>query len=182
MVLHGRVERGPAGQDGVQGPLDVGRASPLPPWAYFAGRMVATTSVAVAGAAATLAVSAIAYHVRPDPADALGLLVVLVVGTMCVAALGTAATAAIPTAESAQPVLSLTFYPLALLSGALGGGAGGSGRLLSLLPVQPMIDAAARALRHGTGGLPPTGDLAALAGWAAVGLVVSLLSFRWTPS
>jgi len=161
------------------------RASPLPPWAFFAGRMVATTLVAVGGAVATLAVAAVAYHVGPAPAGAVGVLVALVVGTLCVAALGTAATAAVPTAESAQPVLSLTFYPLVLLSGALGGAAGGSGRLgrvLGLLPVEPMIDAVTRALQQGTGVLPPVGDLAVLAGWTAVGLIVSLVSFRWQPS
>ena len=51
-------------------------------------------------------------------------------------------------------MLSLTFYPLVLLSGALGGAAGGSGRLGQVL---------------GTGVLPPAGDVAVLAGWAAVG-------------
>jgi len=72
-----------------------------------------------------------------------------------------------------------------LLSGALGGAAGGSGRLgrvLGLLPVEPMIDAVTRALQQGTGVLPPVGDLAVLAGWTAVGLIVSLVSFRWQPS
>jgi hypothetical protein len=69
-------------------------------------------------------------------------------------------------------VLSLTFYPLVLLSGALGGAAGGSGRLgqvLGWLPIEPMIDAVTRALQQGTGVLPPAGDVAVLAGWAAVG-------------
>jgi ABC-2 type transport system permease protein len=161
------------------------RASPLPPWAFFAGRMVATTLIAVAGAAVTLAVAAVAYHVGPGPAGAVGLLVALILGTLCLAALGTAATAVVPTAESAQPVLSLTFYPLVLLSGTLGGAAGGSGRLgdvLGWLPVEPMIDAVSRALGPGAGVLPPAGDLAILAGWAVAGVLVSLVSFRWQPS
>ena len=161
------------------------RASPLPPWVFFAGRMAATTLIAVAGAAATLAVAATAYHVGPGPAGVVDLLVVLVVGTLCVAALGTAATAVVPTAESAQPVLSLTFYPLVLLSGALGGAAGGSGRLgevLRWLPVEPMIDAVTRALHQGAGALPPAQDLAVLAGWTVTGLAVSLVTFRWHPA
>ena len=160
------------------------RASPLPPWAFFTGRMVATTLVAVAGAAATLAAAATAYQVRPGAAGAVSLLVVLVVGTLCVAALGTAATAVVPTAESAQPVLALTFYPLVLLSGALGG-TGGSGRLgevLRWLPVEPMIDAVTRALHPAAGALPPAQDLAVLAGWAVAGVAVSLVTFRWQPT
>ena len=125
--------------------------------------------------------AAVAYQSVRAPAGAVGVLVVLVIGTLCVAALGTAATAAVPTAVSAKPVLSLTFYPLVLLSGALGGAAGGSGplgRVLGWLPVEPMIDAIARALQQGAGVLPPAGDLAVLAGWAAVGLIVSLVSFH----
>ena len=43
----------------------------------------------------------------------------------------------------------------------------------------PGIDAVTRALQQGTGVLPPAGDLAVLARWAAVGLIVSLVSFRW---
>ena len=46
----------------------------------------------------------------------------------------------------------------------------------------PGIDAVTRALQQGTGVLPPAGDLAVLARWAAVGLIVSLVSFRWQPS
>jgi hypothetical protein len=113
------------------------------------------------------------------------LLVVLVVGTLCAAALGTAATAVVPTAESAQPVLSLAFYPVVLLSGALGGAAGRSGALgevLRWLPVEPMIDAVTRALHPAAGALPPAHDVATLAGWAVAGLIVSLVSFRWQPT
>jgi ABC-2 type transport system permease protein len=161
------------------------RASPLPPWAFFAARMVATTLVAVVGAAFTLVAAATAYHVGPAPAGALSLLVVLVVGTLCWAALGTAATAVVPSADSAQPVLALTFYPLVLLSGALGGAPGGAGRfgeVLRWLPVVPMIDAVTRALRPGAGALPPAHDLAVLAVWAVAGLAVSLVTFRWKPA
>jgi ABC-2 type transport system permease protein len=139
------------------------RASPLPPWAFFAGRMVATTLVAVGGAVATLAVAAVAYHVGPGPAGAVGVLVALVVGTFVRGRVGHRGDGRRPPPrESAQPVLSLTFYPLVLLYRRPRGAAGGSGRLgrvLGLLPVEPMIDAVTRALQQGTGVLPPAGDL-----------------------
>jgi hypothetical protein len=45
-----------------------------------------------------------------------------------------------------------------------------------------MMDAVTRALHQGAGALPPAPDLAVLAGWAAVGLIVSLVSFRWQPT
>ena len=82
-------------------------------------------------------------------------------------------------------MLALTFYPLVLLSGALGGAAGGCGRLgevLRWLPVEPMIDAVTRALHPAAGALPPGQDLAVLAGWAVAGVAVSLVTFRWQPT
>ena len=62
------------------------RASPLPPWAFFTGRMAATTLTAVAGAGGHPRRRGPAYHVGPGPAGVVNLLVVLVVGTLCVAA------------------------------------------------------------------------------------------------
>lgn len=54
--------------------------------------------------------------------------------------------------------------------------------MLGWLPVERTIDAVTRALQQSTGMLPPAGDLAVLAGWAVVGLIVSLVRFRWQPS
>jgi hypothetical protein len=116
VVLHGRVERGPAGQHGVQRPLDVAGTGVLGEKLAGAGpqRVQHRPVVRVRGQRdhpgrvplvpqPADRLDAVAYHVGPGPAGAVGVLVVLVVGTLCVAALGTAATAAVPTAESAQP-------------------------------------------------------------------------------
>lgn len=82
-------------------------------------------------------------------------------------------------------MLALTFYPLVLLSGGLGDGSAPSGRLgqaLRWLPVQPTVEAVARALDPAGGALPPARDLAVLAYWGMAGLAVCLVTFRWHPT
>src|ERR1700677_414423 len=104
-----------AREDGV---LRRWHASPLPAWAYFAGRIVATMAVTAAA----------------------GLILVL-------AAAGTAITAIIPSAQSAQPVLMLTYIPLVVLGGAFGAITSlphWVNTAMTYLPVQPAIDAASR--------------------------------------
>ena len=91
-----------------------------------------------------------------------------------------------PTAKApAQPLLSLSYFPVMLLSGVLGTLGGAPSWLtivLTYLPGQPMVDAATRAL-HTTGGTSslPGHDLAVMAAWAAAALLASLRLFRWEP-
>jgi hypothetical protein len=111
--------------------------------------------------------------------------VALTLGALAWAGVGTAVTASIPTAEAAQPLLSLSYFPVMLLSGVLGTLAGAPGWLTTLLddlPGRPTIDAVTRAL-HATGGTVslPGHDLAVLAAWAAGALLASVRLFRWEP-
>jgi ABC-2 type transport system permease protein len=172
-----------AREDGV---LRRWRATPLPGWAYFAGRIIATVLAAdAAGAVLVLAGVAMAgLHVTAGMAVSLGIAVTL--GALAWAAAGTAVTTVIPTAQGANPVLVLTFLPVLLLSGSLGAVPGLPQWLItvvSYLPAQPVIDAAALALHH-TGAGPawiPVRDLLILLAWALVGLAVSARFFRWNP-
>jgi hypothetical protein len=52
---------------------------------------------------------------------------------------------------------------------------------LCYLPGQPTVDAATRALQAGAAVSVPPRDLAVLAAWAVVALLVSLRTFRWEP-
>src|ERR1700729_3966238 len=92
------------------------RATPLPRWSYFLGRIVATVVVAVAAGAATVA----AYGPPLTVRGALGALVAFVLGGFAWAATATALTAVIPTVEAAAPTLMLTYFPVVIVSGALG--------------------------------------------------------------
>jgi len=170
-----------AREDGV---LRRWRASPLPSWAYFAGRIVATMVVtAVAGLILVLvAVAMTGVHLTAHAV--VGLLVVDMLAALALAAAGTAITAIIPSAQSAQPVLMLTYIPLIVLGGAFGAITSlphWVNTTMTYLPVQPVIDAASRALAQGSGPIMSVHDLAVLAGWVVGGLLVSFRFFAWDP-
>jgi ABC-2 type transport system permease protein len=166
-----------------EGVLRRWHAAPLPPWAHFAGRIVATMLVTVAAALILLLVAVAMTGVHLTAHAVLGLVVVVMLGALALSAAGTAITAIIPSAQSAQPVLMLTYIPLILLSGAFGPIQSLPHWLttaMTYLPAQPVIDAASRALQH-SGAIMSGHDLAVLAGWVAGGLLVSVWSFQWDP-
>jgi len=171
-------------QDGV---LRRWRATPLPTWCFFAGRIAATALLALASVAIAVAAGAGLYHVHLTGAAALSLLVIFALGALAWAALGTAVTALVPTAQSAGPVLMLTYLPVILFSGGLGSVSAEPGWLATLaryLPAQPVISSATAALNHAGPGLTLISghNLAVLAAWAAAGVLASLLFFRWDPA
>jgi ABC-2 type transport system permease protein len=160
------------------------RATPLPPWCYFAGRMAATVLLAIVSGAVTVTVGVVVYHAELTPGGAVSLLLALGMAALAWAGVGTAMTAVIPTADAAQPLLAFAYFPVMLLSGVLGGLGGLPPWLataLRYLPGQPTVDAATRALQAGAAVSVPPRDLAVLAAWAVVALLVSLRTFRWEP-
>jgi len=170
-------------QDGV---LRRWRATPLPTWCFFAGRIAATALTALASVAIAVAVGISLYHVHLTAFGALSLLLIFVLGALAWAAIGTAVTAAVPTAQSAGPVLMVTYLPVILFSGGLGSVSAEPGWLKTLatyLPAQPIISSATQALAHTGPGLTLISgrDLAVLGAWAVGGVLASLCFFRWDP-
>ena len=161
------------------------RASPLPRWGYFTGRITATVLLSLVSGAIIIAVGAGLGGVPIAMGSGPTLAVIFLLGGLAWAALGTAVTTLVSSAESANPVLMFTYLPVILLSGALGtiGEPKWLSTLMSYLPGQPVIAAAAHALTYSGAGLAPVPvrDLAVLAGWAVIGLAVSVRFFRWDP-
>jgi ABC-2 type transport system permease protein len=166
-----------------EGVLRRWHASPLPAWAYFAGRIVATMLVTAAAGLILVLVAVAMTGVHLTGHAVAGLLVADALGALALAAVGTAITAVIPSIQSAQPVLMLTYIPLVILSGAFGAFQNLPHWLntaVTYLPVQPVIDAASRALQH-NGAIMSVHDLAVLAGWVVGGLLLSFWFFAWDP-
>jgi ABC-2 type transport system permease protein len=160
------------------------RATPLPPWCYFAGRTCATALMALGSGAITVLVGVLLYHASLGVGAGIDLVAALLLASLAWASVGTAVTALIPTAEAAQPLLSVSYFPVMLLSGAFGAIPGAPGwltDLLGYLPGKPTVDAATAALRAGPTLSLPGHDLAILAAWAVAGLLASLYLFRWEP-
>jgi ABC-2 type transport system permease protein len=160
------------------------RATPLPRWCYFLGRILATVVVAAVAGAATVAAGVLLYNTHLSVSGALGALVVFVLGAIAWAATATALTAAIPTVEAAAPTLMLTYFPVVIVSGVLGSISEPHwlSTIASYLPAQPLAHAVGVALGHTAGhAWLPARDLLVLAVWAVAGVAVAVVTFRWEP-
>jgi ABC-2 type transport system permease protein len=160
------------------------RATPLPRWCYFLGRIVATAVVAAAAGAATVAAGVLLYGTHLTVSGALGALAAFVLGGFAWAATATAITTVIPTVEAASPTLMLTYFPVIIISGIFGAISEPHwlSTIASYLPAQPLVRAVASSLQHAPGhaGLPAR-DLIVLAVWAVAGLAAAVATFRWEP-
>ena len=169
-----------AREDGV---LRRWHASPLPAWAYFAGRIMATMVVTAAAGLILVLVAMATTGVHLTVHAVVGLLAVDMLGALALAGAGTAITAIIPSAQSAQPVLMLVYIPLIVLSGAFGAISSlphWVNSAMTYMPVQPVIDAGSRALQH-SGAIMSAHDLAVLAAWVVGSLLLSFWFFPWDP-
>jgi ABC-2 type transport system permease protein len=168
------------------------RASPLPRWCYFAGAIVATTLTAVIAGAVAVVVALVLWGSHFDAGrsiqftgrSAAALLIVFALAALAWASAVTAVTSIVPSVEAAFPTLTLIYFPLVIISGVLFSlnEPHWLSTLVSYLPAQPMIDAATNSVHHGPG-VPfiPGRDAAVLAAWAAGGLLVAIVTFRWEP-
>jgi ABC-2 type transport system permease protein len=159
------------------------RAAPLPPWCYFAGRIIATSLFATLAALVTLLAGVWFDGVSLSAGAGASVLPVLILGALAWAAASTAMSSVVPGMGNASPVFLLTYFPVVLISGALGPISGEPHWLTTLagyLPAEPVIDTVSRALRH----VPvfSAHDLLVLAAWVVIGLVVASIRFRWEPN
>jgi ABC-2 type transport system permease protein len=160
------------------------RATPLPHWCYFLGRILATVAVAVAAGAATVAAGVLLYNPHVSLIGAVVAVAVSVLGAFAWAATATALTAVIPTVEAAAPTMMLTYFPVIIISGTLGTVSEPHwlSTIASYLPAQPLVHALGTSLGHTPGqALLPAHDLLVLAAWAAGGLAAAVATFRWEP-
>ncbi|MDA8316091.1 MAG: ABC transporter permease [Actinomycetota bacterium] len=176
-----------------EGVLKRWRATPLPRWCYFLGRILATALVAVLAGAVTVAAALVFYgsHFGDGPSTqitvtaAFAIVAVLFLGAFAWAATATALTSVIPTVEAAFPTLVFIYFPVIIVSGVLFTNLSEPHWLSTFatyLPAQPLIDAVTRSVRH-TSGAPflPVRDVIVLACWAIGGLLGAIVLFRWEP-
>lgn len=161
------------------------RATPLPAWAFFAGRIGNAVVVTFLLAALLLAIGRLLYGVTVNLATLPGAVVALLVGAASMCTLGLATTAAIPSEEAAPPIANVIVLPVYFISGIFvptDSLPDWMARVAGFLPVKALFDALLRGFDP-TAGFPGVawGDLAKVAAWGVGGLVAALLAFRWTP-
>jgi ABC-2 type transport system permease protein len=158
------------------------RLSPLPAWCFFAGKTLATLALSAACAVATVVVAAL-MGTWSSPGRVALMIAPIAIGVVCWASVATAVSSLIPGGGAAYPLLTITYLPVALLSGAVGQPAHQSAWLRTatdLLPVRPILTAVAGVLRNGRLEIP-LHSAAVLACWTGVSLLATRLVFRWTP-
>ena len=162
------------------------RATPVPAWVLIAGRALVAIVVALAVMTVLLLIGRFAYGVRLPSHTLPGVLLTGIVGAITFCCLGYALSTAIRSADSAQPMVQAIMLPLYFISGVFIPNVNLPRWLRDVAKVFP-VEHLAGGLRHAfdpaTQGVGIVwSDLAVLAAWAAVGLVVALRRFSWTPS
>jgi ABC-2 type transport system permease protein len=160
------------------------RATPLPRWAYFLARIVATVVIATLAGAATILASVALYSLHITATACVGALLALVLGGLAWSAAATALTAAISTVESASSVLLVVYFPTVIASGLLGSinEPHWLTTLAGYLPARPVATLLANALTEPSlRNMFPLHDVIVLCCWAAGGLAIAIRFFRWEP-
>jgi ABC-2 type transport system permease protein len=160
------------------------RGTPLRAPSYLSARVIHAALVGFLLVAITVVFGVVVYdaHVPAGPDLALFLLT-LVVGASCFASIGLAVTGVVPNADAGPPMVNAVILPMLFLSGVfiqINDDAPGwvlwVGRIF---PVRHLVD----AMRDSYLGLPfHWVDLAVLAAWAVIGVVVATRTFKWEPS
>jgi ABC-2 type transport system permease protein len=158
------------------------QGTPLPRWAYTAGRIGSTALIVLTMTALTLGLGAILYGVHVRSSTLPGLIVSLVLGTACFTTLGIGIVRWIKNAESAPAVINIVTLPLTFISGIFFVTDGLPKVLLDIANVFP-IRALADSLQYAfdprtTGSGLKFDDLRSLLIWAAVGTYLMIRFLR----
>lgn len=157
------------------------RGTPLPAWAYLAGRIASTVWLVALAVTVVLLLGWAVHGVTPVARGGVPLTVVLALGTACLGALGLVVASLVPDAESVPSITLATFMPLLFLSGVFP-----LAEVLpdvvvdvaGVLPLAPLVDATRAAFLDGAWAARELGVIAA---WTLLGVSVAVWRFRWEP-
>jgi ABC-2 type transport system permease protein len=164
-----------------QGVLKRMAGTPLPSWAYVAGRIGSTLAITAAMTLVVLAIGRIAYGVQVRVATLPGLLAALILGSACFTALGVGVVRYIKSSEAAPAVINFAILPLTFISGVWF-----HANLSTLLtdiakvfPVRPLAHALQYAFNPlTTGSGIEAADLETLGIWLVVGVFLMVRFLR----
>jgi len=161
------------------------RGTPLPAWAFVAGRVGNALVTSLMMVALVTAIGARLFDVEVPTNTLPGLLATLLVGAFAFSCLGFALTAAIPTQEAGPPITNVALLPLYFLSGVFIPDTqlpDGVLHFADLFPIRHFFESFFAAFDPATTGTGiELGNLAIVAAWGLVGLLIAMRWFRWTP-
>jgi ABC-2 type transport system permease protein len=167
------------------GILKRGRGTPLPAWVFIGGRIGNSIVVSVLMLVLLTGLGWAVYGVDV-PWDRLpAVLVTLAIGAASFCCLGIALSAAIPSMEAAPAITNATVLPLYFLSGVFIPDSeipDGVLHFSAAFPIRHFFEAFFTAFDPNTAGAGfEWGHLAVVAAWGALGLLLAVRYFRWTP-
>lgn len=159
--------------------------TPLPVWAFVAGRIGSAICVAFASLLITVAVGMVVYGVQIVPRALPGLFVSVSLGIACFAALGLAVAAVAPNADTVPTITNATLLPLAFFSDIFVI-ADNMPRWMEIIgwifPLKHFANAVADGMNPTVAGAGFFGaHLAVMAAWLVAGLFVALRFWTWEP-
>jgi ABC-2 type transport system permease protein len=169
-----------AREDGI---LKRSRGTPLPAWAFMAGRVGNSIVVSVVMLVLVTAIGGVAYGVHVPFARAGEVLATVAVGAASFCAIGIALSGFIPSQDAAPPMVNLIAFPLYFVSGVFIPDSeipNGLLHVAGVFPMRPLFQCLFAAWNPSAASFG-WGHLGVVALWGIAGLVVALRTFRWTP-
>ncbi len=167
------------------GRLKRGRGTPMPAWVFIAGRVGNSVVVAILMLVLIAALGRLAYGVDVPWERLPAIVLTIVVGAAAFCCLGIALTAAIPSQDAAAPIVNALLLPLYFLSGVFIPDdqlPSGVIHFADAFPVRHFFEALFGAyVQAGGGSCFEWGNLAVVAAWGVLGLLLAVRYFRWTP-
>lgn len=160
------------------------RGTPLPAWAFHAGRIGHAIGVTLLLVVIVAAVGAWVYDV-PFPWDALPAIVLLLaVAAAAFSALGLALTAFVPNADASPAIVNAVILPLLFISNVfiqMDNAPDWLNTLSQVFPVRHFADALIDLYGSGADAGVPWDAMGVIALWGVAGVVIALRFFRWEP-
>ena len=161
------------------------RSTPLPVWAFVAGRIGNAIVVSLLMVVLVTAIGAVFYGVEVPDRTVPAIAVSLVVGAFAFSCLGFALATAIPSEDAAPAITNVTALPLYFLSGVFipqNQIPDGILTFAGLFPIRHLFEALLAGFDPATTGAGfEFGSLAVVAAWGLAGLAIAVFAFRWSP-
>ena len=161
------------------------RGTPLPTWAFVAGKVGTSLGISVLGLVALALIGRAVYGVTLPTETLPAVLATLLVGVAAFSCIGFALTTLIPSEQAAPAVTNATVLPLYFLSGVFIPETeipDGVLEFAEVFPIRHFFEAFFTAWSPLTTGAGfEWGNLGLVAGWGALGLLIALRYFRWSP-
>ena len=161
------------------------RGTPMPAWVYLAARVALSTLIGLLLVGILVLFGRIFYAVSIPTATMPAFIVSLIVGAATFCSLGLAVTALVSNADAAPAVVNGMLFPIIFISGIffpLTGAPRWLKDVANFFPVRHLVTALLTAFSPFTTGSGfRWGDLAVMAAWCVVGMLLSMRFFKWEP-